>query len=231
MPNEPRGEFAQVHQGGEGGDLRGWKTRFCATASPIRVSASPRTRSRVSLPSSSRPTPPSRASTAARASASRSRRSSSRCTAGASGWRASPAAAPFIRDSVARAGSEEGLSARSILYVEDNEANRMIVRDLLKRTKTTSSPRPDGEAGVAKALELRPGLILMDIQLPKISGLEAIRRLRAEAATQQRRSSRSLRSRFPAMNTRRSRRRHRLSRQALQPVRFAEAHTAALAET
>jgi two-component system cell cycle response regulator DivK len=71
----------------------------------------------------------------------------------------------------------------SILYVEDNEANRMIVRDLLKRTKYQLAVAYDGEEGVAKALELRPGLILMDIQLPKISGLEAIRRLRAEAAT------------------------------------------------
>jgi two-component system cell cycle response regulator DivK len=75
------------------------------------------------------------------------------------------------------------MSARSILYVEDNEANRMIVRDLLKRTKYQLAEAYDGEEGVAKALELRPGLILMDIQLPKISGLEAIRRLRAEAAT------------------------------------------------
>jgi two-component system, cell cycle response regulator DivK len=75
------------------------------------------------------------------------------------------------------------MNARSILYVEDNEANRMIVRDLLKRTKYQLAEAHDGEEGVAKALELRPGLILMDIQLPKISGLEAIRRLRAEAAT------------------------------------------------
>jgi len=75
------------------------------------------------------------------------------------------------------------MSAGTILYVEDNEANRMIVRDLLKRTKYTLIEAVDGEAGVAKALEARPGLILKDIQLPKISGLEAIRRLRAEAAT------------------------------------------------
>jgi two-component system, cell cycle response regulator DivK len=71
----------------------------------------------------------------------------------------------------------------SILYVEDNEANRMIVRDLLKRTKYRLTEAHDGEEGVTKALELRPGLILMDIQLPKVSGLEAIRRLRAETAT------------------------------------------------
>ena len=75
------------------------------------------------------------------------------------------------------------MSTPSILYVEDNEANRMIVRDLLRRTKYQLAEAHDGEEGVAKALELRPGLILMDIQLPKISGLEAIRRLRAEAAT------------------------------------------------
>jgi two-component system cell cycle response regulator DivK len=75
------------------------------------------------------------------------------------------------------------MSAGRILYIEDNEANRMIVRDLLKRTKYQLAEAHDGEEGVAKALELRPGLILMDIQLPKISGLEAIRRLRAEAST------------------------------------------------
>jgi len=73
--------------------------------------------------------------------------------------------------------------SKTILYVEDNEANRMIVRDLLKRTKYRLVEAFDGEAGVAKAAELRPDLILMDIQLPKISGLEAIRRIRAEAAT------------------------------------------------
>jgi two-component system cell cycle response regulator DivK len=69
---------------------------------------------------------------------------------------------------------------KTILYVEDNEPNRMIVRDLLKRTQYQLVEAFDGEAGVAKALEIRPGLILMDIQLPKISGMEAIRRLRAD---------------------------------------------------
>ena len=59
----------------------------------------------------------------------------------------------------------------------------MIVRDRRKRTKYRLSEAHDGEAGVAMALEQRPDLILMDIQLPKISGIEAMRRLRAEAAT------------------------------------------------
>ncbi len=75
------------------------------------------------------------------------------------------------------------MSGKTILYVEDNEMNRKIVRDLLKRTKYQLVEAFDGEAGVAKALEIRPDLILMDIQLPKISGMEATRRLRADAAT------------------------------------------------
>jgi two-component system cell cycle response regulator DivK len=75
------------------------------------------------------------------------------------------------------------MSGKTILYVEDNEMNRKIVRDLLKRTKYQLVEAFDGEEGVAKALELRPDLILMDIQLPKLSGMDATRRLRADPAT------------------------------------------------
>ena len=75
------------------------------------------------------------------------------------------------------------MSAKTILYVEDNEFNRKIVRDLLKRTNYALIEAHDGEAGVATALDKRPDLILMDIQLPKISGIDATRQLRAQAAT------------------------------------------------
>jgi two-component system cell cycle response regulator DivK len=75
------------------------------------------------------------------------------------------------------------MSGKTILYVEDNEMNRQIVRDLLKRTTYRLIEAHDGEAGVAAAIEKRPDLILMDVQLPKMSGLDATRRLRAEAAT------------------------------------------------
>jgi two-component system cell cycle response regulator DivK len=74
------------------------------------------------------------------------------------------------------------MSGKTILYVEDNEANRMIVPDLLKRTQYQLIEAHDGEAGVATALEKKPDLILMDIQLPKISGMEAMRRIRADAS-------------------------------------------------
>ena len=77
------------------------------------------------------------------------------------------------------------MSAKTILYVEDNEFNRKIVRDLLARTSYRLVEATDGEAGVAMALQESPNLILMDIQLPKISGLDATRRLRADARTAQ----------------------------------------------
>jgi two-component system cell cycle response regulator DivK len=75
------------------------------------------------------------------------------------------------------------MSGRTVLYVEDNEVNRKIVRDLLRRTSYRLLEAHDGEAGVALAVAERPDLILMDIQLPKISGIDATRRLRAEPAT------------------------------------------------
>ena len=74
------------------------------------------------------------------------------------------------------------MSGKSILYVEDNELNRKIVRDLLRRTRYRLLEAPDGEAGVAMAREQRPDLILMDVQLPKMSGIDATRKLRAEPA-------------------------------------------------
>jgi len=75
------------------------------------------------------------------------------------------------------------MSAKTILYVEDNELNRKIVRDLLKRTSYRLIEAADGEAGIAIALEQRPDLILMDLQLPKVSGLDAVRTLRGAPTT------------------------------------------------
>ena len=72
---------------------------------------------------------------------------------------------------------------KTILYVEDNEFNRKIVRHLLARTAYRLIEAFDGEAGVAMAREALPDLIIMDIQLPKLSGLDATRRLRAEPPT------------------------------------------------
>jgi two-component system, cell cycle response regulator DivK len=75
------------------------------------------------------------------------------------------------------------MNTRTVLYVEDNDLNRKIVRDLLRRTSYRLIEAVDGEAGIATALEQRPDLILMDIQLPKVSGLDAVRALRKDPAT------------------------------------------------
>ena len=72
---------------------------------------------------------------------------------------------------------------KTILYVEDNEFNRKIVRDLLAHSSYRLIEATDGEAGVAAARETLPDLIIMDIQLPRLSGLEATRQLRAEPRT------------------------------------------------
>jgi two-component system cell cycle response regulator DivK len=75
------------------------------------------------------------------------------------------------------------MSTKTILHVEDNDFNRKIVRDLLKATTYNLIEARDGEMGVAMALEQHPDLILMDIQLPVMSGLDATRKLRAAPAT------------------------------------------------
>ena len=75
------------------------------------------------------------------------------------------------------------MSDKTILYVEDNEFNRKIVRQLLAQTRYRLREAPDGETGVRAAQEELPDLVLMDVQLPKMSGLEATRQLRADPRT------------------------------------------------
>ena len=75
------------------------------------------------------------------------------------------------------------MSGKTVLYVEDNEYNLKIVRRLLARTAYKLIEAKDGESGVETALRELPDLILMDIQLPKLSGLDATRRLRADPKT------------------------------------------------
>jgi CheY-like chemotaxis protein len=70
-----------------------------------------------------------------------------------------------------------------ILIVEDNPKNLKLVRDILQVTGYQTIEAETGEEGVRMAQERQPALILMDIQLPGISGIEALLRLRADKAT------------------------------------------------
>ena len=75
------------------------------------------------------------------------------------------------------------MSEKTILYVEDNELNRKMIRHLLRGTAYRLIEAADGEVGLTMARDEHPDLILMDVQLPKISGIEATRALRAEPST------------------------------------------------
>ena len=70
-----------------------------------------------------------------------------------------------------------------ILVVEDNDKNRKLVRDVLTFKGYEIIEAETGEEGVHLAQERHPSLILMDIRLPGIDGIEALRQLRAEEAT------------------------------------------------
>jgi two-component system cell cycle response regulator DivK len=71
----------------------------------------------------------------------------------------------------------------TVLYVEDNEYNRKIVRQLLSRTNYRLREAADGEAALGMVQQERPDLILMDVQLPGMSGLDVTRALRGDPAT------------------------------------------------
>ena len=70
-----------------------------------------------------------------------------------------------------------------ILVVEDDDKSRKLVRDLLTVKGYEIIEAETGEEGVDLAQKRAPNLILMDIRLPGIDGIQALGRLRAEVAT------------------------------------------------
>ncbi|GAP63092.1 MAG: hybrid sensor histidine kinase/response regulator [Ardenticatenia bacterium] len=69
--------------------------------------------------------------------------------------------------------------ARKILYVEDNPANKMLVRRVLEAQGYEVIEADDGLSGIRKAQEVRPDLILMDINLPGMDGYEAATKIKS----------------------------------------------------
>jgi two-component system cell cycle response regulator DivK len=76
-----------------------------------------------------------------------------------------------------------GIKKKTILIVEDNELNLKLFRDLLDAHGYKTVETKDGMEAIRLARAEQPDLILMDIQLPEMSGLEVTRRLKTDVSS------------------------------------------------
>ena len=75
------------------------------------------------------------------------------------------------------------MTGAQILVVEDNEKNMKLFRDVLEASGYRLLEATTGEQAMELAAEQQPNLVLMDIQLPDLDGVDALGRLRADART------------------------------------------------
>ena len=75
------------------------------------------------------------------------------------------------------------MASELILIVEDNEKNRKLERDILQFHGYRTIEAETGEEGIRLAQATPPALVLMDIQLPGMNGIEALQQLRADPRT------------------------------------------------
>lgn len=73
--------------------------------------------------------------------------------------------------------------AKKILIIDDNEQNRLLMSDILQYRGYEILEAEDGEKGISMAAEIKPDLILLDMQMPGIDGFAAAKMLKSDPLT------------------------------------------------
>jgi len=77
----------------------------------------------------------------------------------------------------------DGSESASVLVVDDEPQNVLLLKDLLESKGYTVCTATDGEVGLTLALERVPDVILLDVMMPRLNGFEVCRRLKAAQST------------------------------------------------